>query len=87
MRLAGLDPPFRTKPSETTGMCLVIAQETKTGTKVDWLTSAYYSLGQTEYGLRNFPAAKSAFEKFIGRNPGAGAQLTEARRLLNGELK
>jgi tetratricopeptide (TPR) repeat protein len=66
---------------------LAQAQETKTGTTILWLSSAYYTLGEAEYGLHNFPAAKAAFEKFIERNPQAGAQLTEARHLLNGELK
>ncbi|MEO8844878.1 MAG: tetratricopeptide repeat protein [Kofleriaceae bacterium] len=66
---------------------LALAQETKTGTSIAWLSEAYYNLGQTEYGLHNFPAAKAAFEKFIGRNPPPGAQLSEARRMLNGELR
>jgi tetratricopeptide (TPR) repeat protein len=62
-------------------------KETKSGTKVDWLSEAWYRLGETEYGLHNYPAAKSAFESYVGRNPPTGQQLTEARRLLNSELK
>ena len=63
------------------------AKETKDGVKVEWLTDAYYRLGQTEYGLHNNPAAKAAYEKFVGRSPPAGPQLSEARQLLNGELR
>ncbi len=63
------------------------AKETKQGIKVDWLTDAYYRLGQTEYGLHNFPAAKAAYESFVGRNPPSGPQLREARQLLAGELR
>jgi tetratricopeptide (TPR) repeat protein len=79
------DPKQESALHEATS--LAQAQETKTGTKIEWLNAAYYNLGQTEYLLRNFSAARTAFEKFIERNPPAGAQLTEARRLLNGELK
>ena len=62
-------------------------QETKTGVKVDWLMDAYYRLGEVELGLHNFAGAKTAYEQFIARNPPQGAQLSEARRELNGELK
>ncbi|HET9991859.1 MAG TPA: hypothetical protein VFQ65_25190, partial [Kofleriaceae bacterium] len=62
-------------------------RETKQGTKVNWLTDAYYRLAQTEYGMHNLPGAKSAYESYIGRSPPPGAQLDEARRLLSTELR
>ncbi|MFT3695221.1 MAG: tetratricopeptide repeat protein [Kofleriaceae bacterium] len=62
-------------------------KETKSGTKIDWLTDAYYSLGQIEYGLHNMGASKKAYESFVGRNPPAGVKLKEANRLLSTELR
>jgi tetratricopeptide (TPR) repeat protein len=62
-------------------------QETKLGAKVAWLTEAYHRLGQTEYDLHNLPAAKAAFEKYVGRSPAPGAALEDARRLLSTDLR
>jgi predicted Zn-dependent protease len=61
--------------------------ETKTGAKFDWLTDAYYMLGQTEYGMHNYPAAKSAYTSFINRAPAGGTKYNEAKHLLSGELR
>lgn len=62
-------------------------KETTEGTKIEWLTEAWYRLGETELGLHNDAAARAAYETYIGRNPPAGAQLTEARRLLSSSLR
>ena len=62
-------------------------KETKTAAKVDWLTDAWYRLGQTEYDLHNYPAARTAYEAFVGRNPPADQRLKEARQKLTTELK
>jgi tetratricopeptide (TPR) repeat protein len=62
-------------------------EKDKQGTKVEWLTDAYYRLAQTEYSLQNMAGAKAAYETFVGRSPPPGAQLDEARRLLSTELR
>jgi tetratricopeptide (TPR) repeat protein len=62
-------------------------QETKAGAHVDWLTDAYYLLGQVEYLAHDWPAAKQAYQSFLGRNPPPGPQKSEAQQELNGELK
>jgi predicted Zn-dependent protease len=63
------------------------AEEEKAGTKVDWLTEAYYRLGEVEYIAHNAVAARAAYQHYVERGPQQGAQLNEARRLLNGELR
>lgn len=62
-------------------------KETTQGTKVEWLTEAWYRLGETLLGLHNDSAAKAAYEMYVGRNPPPGAQLSEARRLLSSTLR
>lgn len=62
-------------------------KETSQGTKIEWLSEAWYRLGQIELGLHNDAAAKAAYEMYVGRNPPAGAQLSEARRLLSTTLR
>jgi len=66
---------------------LATESETKTGTKYDWLNDAYYMLGQTEYALHNYPAARSAYQLFISRAPAGGTKYNEAKHLLSGELR
>ena len=63
------------------------AEEEKAGTKLDWLTEAYYQLGQVQYMEHNAAAARAAYQHYVDRSPPAGAQLNEAHRLLNGELR
>ncbi len=62
-------------------------QQTKTGAKFEWLTDAYYMLGQTEYGLHNYPAAKAAYQQYIEHAPPGGTKYNEAKHLLSGELR
>jgi tetratricopeptide (TPR) repeat protein len=62
-------------------------KETSQGVKVEWLTEAWYRLGEIQLGLHNDAAAKAAYEMYVGRNPTPGAQLSEARRLLSTTLR
>lgn len=62
-------------------------KEAAEGVKVQWLTEAWYRLGETELGLHNDAAARAAYETYVERNPPVGAQLTEARRLLSSSLR
>lgn len=62
-------------------------KETKEGVKIDWLTDAFYSLGQTEQLMHNNGAAKAAYEKFLSRNPTNQVRVTEARHQLTTELR
>jgi len=66
---------------------LATESETRTGAKYDWLNDAYYMLGQTEYALHNYPAAKSAYQLFVSRAPAGGTKYNEAKHLLSGELR
>jgi predicted Zn-dependent protease len=63
------------------------AEEEKAGTKLDWLTEAYYQLGEVQHIAHNDVAARAAYQHYVDRSPPAGAQLNEARRLLSGELR
>ncbi len=66
---------------------LASESETRTGAKYDWLNEAYYMLGQTEYALHNYPAAKNAYQLFVSRAPAGGTKYNEAKHLLSGELR
>ena len=57
------------------------------GVKIDWLTDAYYSLGQMEQLMHNNGAAKAAYEKFLSRNPTNATRVGEAKHLLSTELR
>jgi len=62
-------------------------EEEKAGATLDWLTPEFYALGEIQQLAHNDVAARDAYQHFVDRSPPAGAQLTEARRLLNGELR
>ncbi|HEY1817338.1 MAG TPA: tetratricopeptide repeat protein [Kofleriaceae bacterium] len=63
------------------------AEEEKAGTKLDWLTEAYYQLGSVSQIAHNAATERSAFQHFVDRNPPPGPQLDAARSALNGELR
>jgi tetratricopeptide (TPR) repeat protein len=61
---------------------LGLAQEKRRGQLVPWLTEALYQLGRVYMDAGKERAARSAWQKYVARNPKAGAQLDEVRREL-----
>ncbi|HEX4453837.1 MAG TPA: tetratricopeptide repeat protein [Kofleriaceae bacterium] len=62
-------------------------EEEKAGATLDWLTDAFYTLGELHEMAHDDAAARSAWQHFVDRNPKPSAELTEAKRALNGELR
>ncbi len=63
------------------------AEELHNGGKLEWLTEAWYKLGDIEHKLGNGPGAKRAWEAYVGRNPPGGARLRDVKNTLATELR
>ena len=61
---------------------LALASEKQTGKPVPWLTEALHRLGRAYLDTNNNAGARDAFNLYIGRNPPAGPQRSEAERAL-----
>ena len=66
---------------------LAAEAEKKTGKPVPWLTDALYLLGRVQLDLHNEPAARDAWQVYVGRSPAPSAQLTEVKQLLATSLR
>jgi hypothetical protein len=61
--------------------------EKRTGKPVPWLTDALYLQGRVSLDLRNEPAAREAWQQYVGRNPPPSAQLNEVKQMLSTSLR
>jgi Tfp pilus assembly protein PilF len=79
---AELNAPREAIAALTNATRLAAEQEKQTRQNVPWLTEALYRLGRIHMDSGHERPAKAAWEKYLGRNPRAGAQLEEVRREL-----
>ncbi|MEO8702097.1 MAG: tetratricopeptide repeat protein [Kofleriaceae bacterium] len=61
--------------------------EKKSGKRIAWLTDALHKLGRVQKDMNNLPAARDAWEKYIGRDPPKSVQLDEVKRALATSLR
>jgi tetratricopeptide (TPR) repeat protein len=83
-----INKPALAAGAYTSATILAADEQKKTGAAApDWLSEAYYKLGDLEYGLGHMPAAKRAFQSYVDSSPANVDHLKDARHKLNYELK
>ncbi len=71
----------------TTATELALKDEKATGKLNPWLAEAYYRLGRVQKDEHNDAAARTAWERYVERNPPPSAQLDDVRQALATSLK
>jgi tetratricopeptide (TPR) repeat protein len=85
---AALNQPRKAVSALGRATHLAERQEKDTGVEVAWLTEALYKQGDTNKTLGNDAAARTAWEKYLARNPkGPAARIAEVKHFLATSLK
>jgi len=66
---------------------LGVKEEATTGKTIDWLTDAFYTLGDQYQLVHNESGQKHAWQKYVDRKPKDQARYTEVMNALATSLK